>query len=141
MEGSNPLFFMVNASLNWASIVGILLVLLWIPAVTSGIFRIWFVLNRRADTSPRVLIKTFLIIFQTIGRAFFIPLAGVVFFFQGWRLDPILQFACALLAGGIAAEMVPSFIDDYQGWRKRSDIATEAIVVDSQPVDSVEENK
>ena len=61
---------MINASLNWASVVGILLVLLWIPAVTSGIFRIWFVLNRRADTSPRVLIKTFLIIFQTIGRAF-----------------------------------------------------------------------
>ena len=102
---------MVNASLNWASIVGILLVLLWIPAVTSGIFRIWFVLNRRADTSPRVLIKTFLIIFQTIGRAFFIPLAGVIFFFQGWRLDPILQLACALLAGGIAVEMVPLFIE------------------------------
>ena len=50
---------MVNASLNWGSIVGILLVLLWIPAVTAGIFRIWFVLNRRADTSPRILIKTF----------------------------------------------------------------------------------
>ena len=132
---------MFNASLNWASIVGILLVLLWIPAVTSGIFRIWFVLNRRADTSPRVLIKTFLIIFQTIGRAFFIPLAGIVFFFQGWRLDPILQFACALLAGGIAVEMVPSFIDDYQGWRKRTGRATAAIVVDSQPDDSAEENK
>ena len=132
---------MVNASLNWASIVGILLVLLWIPAVTSGIFRIWFVLNRRADTSPRVLRKTFLIIFQTIGRAFFIPLAGVIFIFQGWRIDQELQFACALLAGGIAVEMVPSFIDDYQGWRKRTGRASAAIVVDSQPDDSVEENK
>ena len=127
--------------MNWASIVGILLVLLWIPAVISGIFRIWFVLNRRADTSPRVLIKTFLIIFQTIGRAFFIPLAGVIFFFQGWRLDPILQLACVLLAGGIAVEMVPSFIDDYQGWRKRTGRETAAIGVDSQPDDSAEENK
>ena len=132
---------MVNASLNWASIVGILLVLLWFPAVTSGIFRLWFVLNRRADTSPRVLIKTFLIIFQTIGRAFFIPLAGIIFFFQGWRLDPILQLACALLTGGIAVEMVQSFIEDYQGWRKRTGRATAAIVVDSQPDDSAEENK
>jgi hypothetical protein len=132
---------MVNASLNWTSIVGILLVLLWIPAVTSGIFRIWFVLNRRADTSPRVLIKTFLIIIQTLGRAFFIPLAGVIFFFQGWRLDPILQLACALLAAGIAVEMVPSFIDDYQGWRKRTGRATAAIVVDSQLDDSAEEKK
>ena len=131
---------MVNASLNWASIVGILLVLLWIPAVTSGIFSIWIVLNRRADTSPRVLIKTFLIIFQTIGGAFFIPLAGIVFFFQGWRLDPILQFACVFLAGGIAVDMVPSFIEDYQGWRKRTGRATAAIVVDSQPDDSAEEN-
>ena len=132
---------MINNSLTWASIVGILLVLLWLPAVTSGIFRIWFVLNRRADTSPSVLIKTFLIIFQTIGRAFFIPLAGVVFFLWGWKLDPILQFACALLAGGIALEMVPSFIDDYQGWRKRTGRATAAIVLDSQPDDSAEENK
>ena len=132
---------MVNASLNWSSIIRILLVLLWIPVATSGIFLIWFVLNRRADTSPKVLIKTFLIIFQTIGRAFFIPLAGIIFFFQGWRLDPILQFACALLAGGIAVEMVPSFIDDYQGWRKRTGRATAAIVVDSQPDDSAEENK
>ena len=132
---------MINASLNWASIVGILLVLLWIPALISGIFRIWFVLNRRADKSPRVLIKTFLIIFQTIARAFFIPLAGVVFFFQGWRLDPILQFACSLLAGGIAVEMVTSFIDDYQGWRERIGRTKAANVVDSQPDDSAEENK
>ena len=117
---------MINASLNWISIVGILLVLLWIPALTTGIFRIWFVLNRRADTSPRVLIKTVLIIFQTIGRAFFIPLAGVIFFFHGWRLEPILQFACALLSVGIAVEMVPSFIDDYQGWRKRTGKASAA---------------
>ena len=132
---------MVNASLNWISIVGILLVLLWLPAVTDGIFRIWFVLNRRAELSPRVFVKTFLIIFQTVGRAFFIPLAGVIFFLQGWRIDPILQFACFLLAGGIAVEMVPSFIDDYQGWRKRTGRATAAIVVDSQPDDSAEENK
>ena len=132
---------MVNASLNWASIVGLLLVLLWIPASISGLFRIWFVLNRRADTSPRILIKTFFIIFQVIGRAFVIPLAGGIFFFQGWRLDPILQLACVLLAGGIAVEMVPSFIDDYQGWRKRTGRATAAIVVNSQPDDSAEENK
>ena len=132
---------MFAASLNWASIVGILLVVLWIPAFISGVFRIWFVLNRRADTSPRILIKTFFIIFQVLGRAFVIPLAGVIFFFQGWRLDPILQFACSLMAIGIAVEIVPSFIDDYQGWRNRTGRATAAIVVDSQPDDSAEENK
>ena len=75
-----------------------------------------------------------------MGGLFFIPLAGFVFFFQGWRLDPILQFVCALLAGGIAVEMVPLFIEDYQGWRKRTGRVTAAIVVDSQPDDSAEEN-
>tara|TARA_B100000579_G_scaffold286397_1_gene237371 strand:- start:264 stop:644 length:381 start_codon:yes stop_codon:yes gene_type:complete len=123
---------MVNTSLNWASIIGILMVLLWIPAFISGVFRIWFVLNRRADTSPRILIKLFFIIFQVLGRAFVIPLAGVIFFFQGWRLDPILQFGISLMAIGIAVEIVPSFIDDYQGWRKRTNTSTATIVVNSQ---------
>ena len=49
--------------------------------------------------------------------------------------------ACDLLAGGIAVEIVPSFIDDYQGWRKRTGKATAAIVVNSQPDDSAEEKK
>ena len=131
---------MVNASLNWASLVGILLVLLWLPASVSGIFQIWFTLNRRADTSPRILIKTFFKIFQTIGRAFVIPSAGVIFFLQGWRLDPILQLACVLLGIGIAVEIVPTFIDDYYGWRKRTGRAKASIIVNSQPDDSVDEN-
>ena len=46
-----------------------------------------------------------------------------------------------LAAGGIAVEMVPSFIDDYQGWRKRTGRAIAAILVDPQPDDSAEENK
>ena len=132
---------MVNASLNWASIAGLFLILTWIPAITSGVFRIWFTLNRRADTSPRVILKSLFIIFLTAGRAFCIPLAGGILFFQGWRLDPILQVGQSLLVIGIAVEMVPSFIDDYQGWRKRTGRATAAIVVNSQPDDSAEENK
>ena len=126
---------MVSASLNWVSIFGILLVLLSIPAAISGVFQIWFILNRRADTSPRILIKTFFKIFQTFGRAFAIPLAGIILFFQGWRLDPVLQLAVTLLAIGIAVEIVPTFIDDYQGWRKRTGRAKAAIIVNSQPDD------
>jgi len=125
--------------LNWASIAGLFLILIWIPAIASGVFRIFFTLNRRADTSPRVILKSFYIIFLTAGRAFCIPLAGGILFFQGWRLDPILQLGQSLLVIGIAVEMVPSFIDDYQGWRKRTGRATAAIVVNSQPDDSVDE--
>ena len=125
--------------LNLISIAGLLLFLMWIPAATSGIFQIWFTLNRRADTSPRVLFNTFLRIFQTVGRTLFIPLAGAIFFFQGWRLDTTLQLGCLLLIGGLFIEMLPQFIDDYQGWRKRTGRATASLIVDTQPDDKKEE--
>ena len=126
---------MVNASLNWASITGLFLILIWIPAIASGVFRIWFTLSRRADTSPSVIFKTLFIIFLTIGRAFFIPIAGGILFFQGWRLDPILQFGQSLLVIGIAVEMVPTFIYDYQSWRSRNCRASATISVRKQPID------
>ena len=126
---------MVNASLNWASIAGIFLIIIWIPAIASGLFQIWFTLNRRADTSPRVILKTFFIILLTTGRAFCIPLSGGILFFQGWRLDPILQFGMLLLVVGIAVEMIPSFINDYQGWRSRVGRASATILVEKQPSD------
>ena len=126
---------MVNSSLNWASIAGIFLIIIWIPAIASGVFQIWFTLNRRADTSPKVILKTFFVIFLTTGRAFCIPLAGGIMFFQGWRLDPILQFGMSLLVLGIAVEMIPSFINDYQGWRSRIGRASATILVNKQPSD------
>ena len=115
---------MYNASLNWASFTGLFLLLIWIPAMASGVLRIWFTITRRVDTSFRVILKTLFIIFLTTGRAFCIPLAGGILFFQGWRLDPILQFGQLLLVIGIAAEMIPAFIIDYQNWRSRSNKAS-----------------
>jgi len=79
-------------------------------------------------------------VFQTIGRTLFIPLAGAIFFFQGWRLDTSLQFGCLLLIGGLTVEMIPQFIDDYQGWRKRTGRATASLIVDNQPDDIQDEN-
>ena len=123
---------MVNASLNWASIAGLFLILIWIPAIASGIFRIWFTLTRRTDKSPIVILKTLFIIFLTTGRAFCIPLAGGILFFQGWRLDPILQVGQSLLVIGIAVEIVPSFIDDYQKWKSRTNKVSTSISVKEQ---------
>ena len=124
---------MVNASLNWASIVGILLVISGIPLFAFSVSSISRISSSSSDYVFRIL--------NLIGLLFIPFLCGGILFFQGWRLDPILQFACALLAGGIAVEMVSSFIDDYLGWRNRTVRATAAIVVDSQPDDSAEENK
>ena len=68
---------MVNASLNWASIVGIALVIAgFVPFFKKSI--------------------------STQYDPFLVPifwLCGLILFFQGWRLDPILQFGQFLLAG------------------------------------------
>ena len=111
---------MVNASLNWSSICGLLLVLFWLPATVSGVYQLWFVLTRRSDTTPNVLLQSALRVILIFGRGFSMPAAGVGLFFQGWRLDPILQLIVFLLIIGIIAEMTPSFVDDYRKWRHRN---------------------
>ena len=72
---------MVNASLNWASIVGIVL------AVGGAL--LYFM-----RTFKPALARDYDVFFAAIGL-----LCGGILFFQGWRLDPILQFGQFLLAG------------------------------------------
>ena len=72
---------MVNASLNWASIVGIVL------AVGGAL--LFFLRNFK----PAIARDTD-VFFAAVGL-----LCGGILFFQGWRLDPILQFGQFLLAG------------------------------------------
>jgi hypothetical protein len=71
----------VNASLNWASIVGIVL------AVCGG--GLYFLRSFKPE-----LARDYDVFFAAIGL-----LCGGILFFQGWRLDPILQFGQFLLAG------------------------------------------
>ena len=72
---------MVNASLNWASIVGIVL------AVGGAL--LYFMRSFKP-----ALARDYDVFFAAIGL-----LCGGILFFQGWRLDPILQFGQYLLAG------------------------------------------
>jgi len=71
----------VNASLYWASIVGIVL------AVCGG--GLYFLRSFKP-----ALARDYDVFFAAIGL-----LCGGILFFQGWRLDPILQFGQFLLAG------------------------------------------
>ena len=72
---------MVNASLNWASIVGIILCVFgFVP----------FFLKTQIQSRYDRLIS---LIFWA---------CGAVLFFQGWRLDPVLQFGQFLLASLLA---------------------------------------
>jgi hypothetical protein len=72
---------LVNASLNWASIVGIVL------AVGGAL--LFFLRNFKP-----ALARDTDVFFAAVGL-----LCGGILFFQGWRLDPILQFGQFLLAG------------------------------------------
>lgn len=72
---------MVNASLNWASIVGIILAV--------GGAMLYFMRSFKP-----ALARDYDVFFAAIGL-----LCGGILFFQGWRLDPILQFGQFLLAG------------------------------------------
>ena len=72
---------MVNASLNWASIVGIVLAI-----CGAGLYFM--------RSFKPALARDYDVFFAAIGL-----LCGGILFFQGWRLDPILQFGQFLLAG------------------------------------------
>lgn len=72
---------MVNASLNWASIVGIVLAV--------GGAALYFMRSFKP-----ALARDYDVFFAAVGL-----LCGGILFFQGWRLDPILQFGQFLLAG------------------------------------------
>ena len=109
----------VNASLNWAAIVGILLFLAALPgAVTAG-FQIAFLLGRRKDTSGGIVLATVMRFLILFARLLLLPLIGGILFFQGWRLDPILQFGVFLLAAGYLSELIMSMVYEYGSWLKR----------------------
>ena len=72
---------MVNAILNWASIVGIVL-----AVCGAGLYFL--------RSFKPALARDYDVFFAAIGL-----LCGGILFFQGWRLDPILQFGQFLLAG------------------------------------------
>ena len=55
-----------------------------------------------------------------LGRCIALPLVGSILFFQGWRLDPILQFGLGLLVMGIVVEAIPSIRADHQALQQRS---------------------
>ena len=122
-------------ALNWTSLSALLLLALWLVSVPSAAFQIWFLLTRRADTTPRVLISTIQRFVTGVGRLVGLPAAGAILFFQVWRLDPILQAAVLLLTFGLVLESSNGIVADYNGWRARTGRATAVIPVEEQPSD------
>tara|TARA_B100001057_G_C22685785_1_gene885647 strand:- start:110 stop:589 length:480 start_codon:yes stop_codon:yes gene_type:complete len=121
---------MVNASLNWASIFGLIL---FISAIPSAVFSVKS-LNNLSSSSNEAALRIAVLIFQIIGM----PLCGLIIFFQGWRLDPILQFSQAILVISIVLQQV-IYLQSIQ----KSKLKEKSILDDLAPLEPLEdiENK
>ena len=108
---------MVNASLNWASIVGIILVISGIPLFAFSVSSISRISSSSSDYVFRIL--------NLIGLLFIPLLCGGILFFQGWRLDPILQFGQFLLVAHIINLQIALILSETRKSRKEFSLLKE----------------
>ena len=117
---------MVNASLNWASIFGLILLIGAIPSAAISIKS----LNNISSSNDDAALRIAVLVFQIIG----LPLCGSIIFFQGWRLDPILQFSQALLVIGIISQQI-IYLQSIQ----KSKLKEKSILDDLAPLEPLED--
>ena len=102
---------MVNASLNWSSICGIILAIWGFIAAPLAIAQlVIFVQNNNGDSTS--ILKIIYILLVTPLRVIGSLLIGGILFFQGWRLDPILQFGVFGLVFLYLSESTFGFLRD-----------------------------
>jgi hypothetical protein len=106
--------------MNWASLWGLLLMALWVPALVVSLRR-FDVLMDRGQTRESLEGLALVWLWVTLaGRCIALPLLGLILFFQGWRLDPLLHWAVTLLVWGTIVESFPSIRADYRAIQQRS---------------------
>lgn len=110
---------MVNASLNWASILGIVLVIWGLIAAPASIAQIGYLIRYKPDRRKIDYLKVAFRLAIGAGRLFGSLLVGGIFFFQGWRLDPILQFGVFLLILGVILESALGVLSDRKSYLLR----------------------
>lgn len=103
---------MMIVSLNWASIAGLLLIALWCPALVVSLRRFDALMRRDASSGAIQGLGFGLFLINLAGRTISLPLAAFMLFFQGWRLDPILQLCLGLLVLGMLFESIRSIRAD-----------------------------
>lgn len=109
-----------DASLNWASISGLLLMALWCPALVVSLRRFDLLMDRDQPRASLQGLAFAWFLITLVGRCIALPLVGSILFFQGWRLDPILQFGLGLLVWGTIVESIPSIRADHLALQQRS---------------------
>ena len=118
---------MLNVPLNWASLIGILLFIWSLPVAITGGFQVYFHLNKRADLSTIIILKSIYSILLLFYRILFYPLIGGILFFQGWRLDPILQFGTLILISALIYTSGKNGWYDYVKWKSRKRSSSSSI--------------
>ena len=103
---------MMYAGLNWAAYSGLLLLALWIPALFVSLRRFDALMRRGQARGPVRGLGFGLFLINLAGRNIALPLVGGILFFQGWRLDPILQLGINLLVLGVVFESIRSIRAD-----------------------------
>ena len=103
---------MVNASLNWASICGIVLAIWGLISAPLAIAQILLFLKKNKKDDTTTVLKIIYIFLVTPLRFIGSLLVGGILFFQGWRLDPILQFGMFVLIFLYLSEAAFGFIRD-----------------------------
>ena len=111
---------MVNVYLNWATIWGLLLMALWVPALVVSLRRFDVSMDRGQPRESLQGLGLVWLLLTLAGRCIALPLVGSIMFFQGWRLDPILQFGLTLLVWGTIVESIPSIRADHRALQQRS---------------------
>ena len=113
---------MAETSTNFASIAGIIISLWGIIAAPASITQIIYILNRRSGNNKPYIIRSLFVLIMGLGRFFGSFFVGGILFFQGWKLDPIVQFAFLILIFGLIIESSSSVLKDRKEWSARKKI-------------------
>ena len=110
---------MANYSINWASFIGIILAIWGYVAVPLSIAQVVFILKKREKQTSQSIKNSLFIGPLAFGRFVGSQLVGGILFFQGWKLEPILQFGIFLLVLGLILESSRNILNDRRKWLKR----------------------
>ena len=111
---------MVMYVLNWASLWGLLLMALWVPALLVSLRRFDVLMDRDQPRERLQGLRLVWLLVTLAGRCIALPLVGLILFFQGWRLDPLLQLGLTMLVWGTIVESIPSIRADHRALQQRS---------------------
>ena len=84
-----------------SSMSGVFLIIFGLPAGLVSLIHLIILIRNFADFSSSVITTIVSFVFKSLGRLIFLPLCGAILFFQGWRLDPIIQFGQGILVLGV----------------------------------------